>query len=275
MYRQLLMKNIFFSAGVLFFCLTVTGSFAQKSKADLREEKRQRISALVKQEEEGVIAYHKQTVFGFKLLNDGYGVFFELGRAQTVKKSWLFQLELSERKHPKEEKQTNPVVPTSPFIFGKVNYFYPIKLGAQRQFIFGNKSNKNGVSVTGNFGGGLALGLLRPYYLEVSDAGQFSRRNIKYDGPDSLLFASNSELMNQNVSGARFGVGWGEMKINPGLYAKASLRLDYGRYNEMVNALEVGLSAEIYGKKVLQVLNSEERQLFLNAFVCLMFGRRK
>lgn len=269
------MKKRFLFATVVVLSLMVTDSLAQKSKADLREEKRQRISALVKQEEEGVIAYHKQSAFGFKLLNDGYGIFYEMGRAQTVKTAWLFQFEFSERKHRKEEKQTNPVVPTSPFIFGKVNYFYPVKLGAQRQFLFGNKSNKNGVSVTGNFGGGLALGFLRPYYLEVSDAGQFSRRNIKYDGPDSLLFSSNNQLMDLNVSGSRFGVGWNEMKINPGLYAKAALRFDYGRYNEMVNALEVGLSAEMYSKKIMQVLYSKEHQLFLNAFVCIMFGRRK
>jgi hypothetical protein len=81
--------------------------------------------------------------------------------------------------------------------------------------------------------------------------------------------------MDLNVSGARFGVGWNEMKINPGIYAKAALRFDYGRYNEMVNALEVGLSSEFYSKKILQVLDSKERQLFLNAFVCIIFGRRK
>jgi hypothetical protein len=269
------MKNIFPAIAVLILSVSVELCPAQKSKADLREEKRQRISAMVKQEEEGVIAYRKQSAFGFKLLNDGYGFFYEAGRAQTVKTAWLFQLEFSERKHPKEEKQTNPVIPTSPFIYGKVNYFYPLKFGAQRQFLFGNKSNKNGVSVTGNFGGGISLGFLRPYYLEVSDAGQFSRRNIKYDSPDSLLFSSNSQLMDLNVSGARFGVGWNEMKINPGIYAKAALRFDYGRYNEMVNALEVGLSSEFYSKKILQVLDSKERQLFLNAFVCIIFGRRK
>lgn len=269
------MKHLIPAIAVLVLSASAELCSAQKTKADLREEKRQRISAMVKQEEEGVIAYRKQSAFGFKLLNDGYGVFYEVGRAQTVKSAWLFQLEFSERKHPKEEKQTNPVVPTSPFIFGKVNYFYTLKLGAQRQFIFGNKSNKNGVSVTGNFGGGISLGLLRPYYLEVSDAGQFSRRNIKYESPDSLLFSSNNQLMDLNVSGARFGVGWNEMKINPGIYAKAALRFDYGRYNEMVNALEVGLSSEFYSKKILQVLNSKERQLFLNAFVCIIFGRRK
>jgi hypothetical protein len=48
----------------LFFILLATligfTSFAQKSKKDLMIQKKQRINALIKQEEEGVISYHKQ-----------------------------------------------------------------------------------------------------------------------------------------------------------------------------------------------------------------------
>ena len=44
-----------------------------------------------------------------------------------------------------------------PFIYGKENFFYPVKLGVQQQILLGNKSNKNGVSVTANYGGGIVI----------------------------------------------------------------------------------------------------------------------
>ncbi|MFS8082112.1 MAG: hypothetical protein ACMG51_01565, partial [Ginsengibacter sp.] len=117
---------------------------SQTRKKEKQEEKRNHKNELVKQEEEGVIAYKKSFVFGAKLTNDGYGVFFELGRASSVKKSMLYQLEITERKSTKEEKLSNIYSNSSPFVFGKINYFYPVKLGVQQQILLGNKSNKNG-----------------------------------------------------------------------------------------------------------------------------------
>src|SRR5215204_1169170 len=120
------MRKIFF----LWLAIAIAlPTLAQKTKKERREERKQQINEMIKQEEEGVIAYHKQTVFGIKLNTDGYGAFLEIGRANSIKKALLFQLDISERKHRKEEKQTNYNIPTSPFIFGKINYVYPVKLG--------------------------------------------------------------------------------------------------------------------------------------------------
>lgn len=263
---------------VLFFCIVISlglSASAQKTRKDRKEERRQRVNALIKQEEEGVIAYRKHNVFGIKLTNDGYGFFYEHGRAQSIKKALLFQLDFSERKDPKEKKQANIFAPASPFIFGKINYFYPLKLGVQQQILFGNKSNKNGVAVTGNFGGGLSLGLLRPYYLEVNDTANGGRKAIKYDSADSTTFTDSDQLSGLFVASSGFTKGWGEIKVRPGAYAKAALRFDYGSYNEVVSALEVGLTGEYYFSKIPQLVFSKQRNLFVNVYVALVFGRRR
>ncbi|MEP7107912.1 MAG: hypothetical protein ABI760_08015 [Ferruginibacter sp.] len=278
---------------LFFICLAAVitlPSLAQKSKKEKRDERKQRISALIKQEEEGVIAYHKHTAFGFKLTSDGYGGFLEVGRAKSIRKALLFQLDISERKHPKEDKQSNPNIPASPFIFGKINYFYPVKIGVQQQILFGNKTNHNGVSVTGNFGGGITLAFLRPYNLEVIDIGKGSRKLIRYESPDSsvytntgqpdyipdsLLFTNSSLLSFLQVSGSGLGKGWGQIKVTPGLYAKAAVRFDYGKYNEMLNAIEVGATGEFFSKKVPQLVYVKPKQFFFNVYVSFLFGRRK
>lgn len=266
---------------IFFLCLASAISFnsiAQNTKNERRELRKQKINTLIKQEEEGVVAFRKHTIYGLKLTNDGYGFFMEVGRAQSVNKALLFQLDFAERKHPKEDKQTNPFVPSTPFIFGKINFFYPLKLGVQQQILLGNKTNKNGVSVTANFGGGISLGLLRPYMLDIFDTALGKRRFIKYESPDSSLFTNNQRLTDGNdlsVSGPRFGTGWGSLKLTPGAYAKTALRFDYGRFNEMVNALEVGLTAEYYTKKIPQLVFTKPKALFINVYVAIMFGKRK
>ncbi len=262
---------------LLFILLAVsfsTGLMAQYQKEkdnvkkNKKEEKRKRIDALIKQEEEGVVAYKKQTAYGIKLNSDGYGFFLEIGRAKSVKRSTLYQFEFSERKHQKEEKQSSLNAQTSPLIYGKLNFFYPVKLGLQQQFLLGNKSNKNGVSVTGNIGGGISLGLLRPYEVEVDKSGE--RTFIQYDSPDSLLFASGPYYGGPNIS-----TGWKHLKLTPGIYIKPALRFDYGKLNELVSAIEIGLNVEYYSKKIPQMLYNKEKQLFYSAYFSLMFGKRK
>jgi hypothetical protein len=266
------MKKILFILAALSLSCSMMAQRKENTKRDRKEEKRKRIDALIKQEEEGVIAYKKQTVYGIKLTSDGYGGFFEIGRGKSVKKAMLYQFEISERKHPKEEKGTNNFTNFStPFIYGKINFFYPIKLGVQQQFLFGNKSNKNGVSVTGNIGGGLIVGLLRPYELQVDKSGE--RVFIRYDSPDSTRFI-NADT-DQSVSGPSFGTGWKHMKITPGLYIKPAVRFDYGRLNELVSAIEIGVSAEFYAKKIPQMLYNKQRQFFFSAYFALLFGKRK
>lgn len=258
------MRKLIFFLLILFFTVSC---FAQSKKKQRQEEKREHINSLIRQEEEGVITYKKSFLFGAKLITDGYGAFFELGRASSVKKSMLYQLEISERKDKKEEK-VSYYANTVPYIYGKINFFYPIKLGVQQQILLGNKSNKNGVSVTANYGGGISAGLLRPYYVQVQQGNQINY--IKYNSADSAAF-----LTSKIFGGPSFGKGWSDMTVVPGLYAKAAVRFDYGSYNEVISAIEVGVTGDYYTKKVPLLAYNPEKQFFFSGYVSILFGKRK
>jgi hypothetical protein len=262
---------------ILVFTTLILGvtSIAQDStsrrseKADRRNEKRQRIASMVKQEEEGVLSYTKQNVMGVQLRTNGYGVFFEKGIRRSPRWTNLYTLELSEIKSRKEEKlgSTESFFGNS-FIYGKINNFYQGKLGYGQQYIFGQKGNKNGVAVTGSAVAGISIGMLRPYYLQVLDST--GRENqIKYED-DSLTFMGGPIL-----GGGGLGKGWGEMKINPGAFAKVALRFDFGRYNESVQAMEIGFSTEFYAKEVLIMNYNPRKHLFYQMHIAFVFGRRK
>lgn len=267
------MKHIVFIVFALTMSTPIMAQENKKPKNTRKEQKRQRINQLIRQEEEGVIAYKKHFAAGIKLINDGYGIFAEKGKGQSVKKSLLFQLEIAERKHNKEEKENKAIATGAPIIIGKLNFFYPVKLGVQQQILLGNKNNKNGVSVTGNAGGGLSIGLLRPYEIEVTDPSNNQRKWVYYDSPDSALYLQG--LSDPTTSGPTLGKGWSHMKVTPGAYVKTAVRFDYGAYNEMISAIEVGVSAEFYSKKIPQMLQNKQKQFFFNAYFALMFGKRK
>ena len=257
---------------IIFLILIISISFgasAQKSKKQRQAEKKARINNMVKEEEEGVITYKKSFLFGAKLISDGYGAFFELGRASSVKKATLFQLEISERKAIKEDKQSNQYINSIPFIFGKQNFVYPVKLGVQQQMLLGNKSNKNGVSVTANYGGGISLSFLRPYYVQVQKGNDYVY--VKYDSEDSALFLNQPGIF----AGPTFSKGWSDITVTPGLYAKTAVRFDYGSYNEVISAIEIGITGEYYSKKIPILVLTPQKSFFFSGYVSILFGKRR
>jgi hypothetical protein len=262
---------------------SVTGVQAQDSsrtkmsdKKARREQRKEKVNAMIRQEEEGIILFHKQFVGGIKLNTNGYGLILEWARMKSKRLTTAYQFEFSETKSPGEDKQTairsvgGFLIQGNPFIYGKQNYFYQAKFSYGQQMLIGNKGNKNGVSVKGVYSGGL----LRPYYLEVEEPGTRVTKTIKYTEGD----AANADLFlspNSINGGAGLGKGWGELKLTPGVQAKAGLRFDYGRFKEVVSALEVGVGLDYYFKKVPITLLNKERNVFFNGYVAILFGKRK
>lgn len=244
------------------------------SKRDMKKEKknerRERIDELARQEEEGEIVYNKQGVFGLKLATDGYGLGYEFGKFKSNRKSILFGLEISEKKHPKEKREGfftgGNDLRVNYVSFGKTNTFYQVRLGAAMQQVIGGKGNKNGVSVSAIYGGGLALGMVKPYIVE---AQMMNGEKVPSRYP-TIIDSNYIEVRAKGIAG-----GWDELKIRPGVYGKAAMRFDYGRLNETVTAVEVGLSAEYYANAISQMLYNKDKQFFFNAYVALLLGRRK
>lgn len=248
----------------------------KKSQAELtKDEKKERLNAMMKQEEEGNLAYVKQNGFGIELRTNGYGIFFEVGKRRSQRFTNTYSIELTEIKHPKEEK-TGGSFFSSPYIYGKAHNFYQLKLGFGQQYIMGQKGNKNGIAIIGLAQAGLSLGFLKPYYINTNSAGP--EQTIKYTPEDSVVFLT----YNEENSAAGFTKGWGEVKFRPGLYLKTALRFDFGRFNESVQAIEIGMSLEAYSKKIdimapvsTDKLASGPQSMFFQGHIAFVFGRRK
>lgn len=264
-------------ATILFCCtmlvLIVHAQVSSKSK-EKKEAKRQKVNQILRLEEEGEAGFRKHSIVGVKFNTDGYGFSYEYGKPKSAFKTTLFQIEFNEKKHRKEQKQsrsTGSIVFGNPFIYGKQNFFYQMKLGAGQQIMIGGKGNKNGVAVYGIYGGGLTMGLLRPYYVDIQDPPSSGKViQIKYSATDSLKFMGPEILGSSGLT-----KGWKEMTISPGIHAKAALRFDWGRFNNTISAIETGFNFEYYTKDVKQMVGIEPRKFFVNGYITLLFGSRK
>lgn len=265
-----------FVSAILVFVITTT-VWAQENptpksptaRKDKKAAKRERINTLLKQEEEGEIIFNKQSAFGLRLATDGYGISYEIGRFKSNRVATVFSIELNEKKHKKERRTTlQSGFNFNSLIFGKMNNFYQVKLGMGQQRIIGGKGNKNGVAVMAIYGGGVSVGLQKPYY--INTAGGFKST---YPTIIDSVWSGNDDY--QETGAAGFTYGWKDVKIKPGIHTKAAMRFDYGRFNETVTAIEVGVTAEYYFSKVAQMAYNKERTFFFNGYISLLLGRRK
>ena len=264
------------------FLLLVAGSLqAQSDKETKKQEREQRKLkriSLFRELEEGENNYDREWSIGGRLNTDGWSGFFELGYRKNRKIVNYFQFEFAEKKDPKEDKKPGAFVPVGdfaysekPYIYGKQNNFYQAKLGIGQRYLIGGKGNKNGVEVNAIYYGGISIGLQKPYYLKVeTPSGEV--KDIKYGTDPDLdtAFITPSKI----IAGGGFGKGWGELTVVPGLHAKAGLRFDWAKFNEVVSALEIGINAEYYTKSVPILVYQDDKKFFFNAYLSLQFGKR-
>jgi hypothetical protein len=272
------MRHIFLT---VFACTLVVSLFAQNnntdslnmaSKLNKQNAKRDRMNNMLRMEEEGDLIFNKHNIFGIRLATNGYGINFEKGKFKTPSKTLIYQFELNEIHDPKEHhvSATTDQVNFSSVNPYKLNNLYVFKMAFGEERLIGGKGNKNGVAVTYLYTGGVSIGMLKPYYLDIQNVitGATSRKTFAQMQTDTVE--------GDEITGASgFLVGWGNLTIKPGLNAKLAMRFDYGRLNQTVSAIECGLTEEYYFSQIPLVYLVTEHHAFFNAYVQIMFGSRK
>ena len=87
------------------------------------------------------------------------------------------------------------------------------------------------MAVSAVYTGGLSLGILKPYFVDVVTAG---------GNQDSLFRSTYPTILDSGYlvdQSSGFGAGFSKLSIKPGLNAKAALRFDYGRFNQSITAV--------------------------------------
>lgn len=207
---------------------------------------------------------------------------FQVGLTYAMIRNWqrtmAFEIGFGEQKDAKERKQnfeTQSLMggTTKSFIYGKRNNFYNLRLGYSEKFYFSDKQNRKALSLALCYGGGITLGMIKPYYLDLIyrvDGGATNVRSEAFSENNIDKFL-NPQLVD-GEAGSNFG--WNEVTPILGGYAKVSLLLDWGAFDEIVKAIEIGVGTDFYFRKVPIMVLHEHSPLFFNFFVNLHLGKR-
>ncbi len=237
-------------------------------------------SAQIAQKETVGFLYNRETTFNFRLAtNRSFGFGMEWGRLRTYNKTKTLSLGISEMKHPKEQKQNAaPSVRRSarPFVYGKRNSLFVLRSGWGAKRYYSEKAKQKGVAVGMSYSIGPSLGLLKPYYLtlnlEGTSAGTGRPTSVKYSAKNEADFLNNSKIL----GAAPFTQGISELSVLPGGTASIAYHMDWGAFDEMVKALEIGFTLDVFARKApIFVSEEQNKQVFFNFFLNLQFGKRK
>ena len=214
----------------------------------------------------------------FKLRSDGWQIGGEITKSKNYFKSNIYQFDLGIYKHPKEVRQNKDSYSgwfnsngIKPFIYGKQSTLISLHAALGQKFLLAERAKKNGVMIQYYYAGGVTLGFFKPYFLRVCGDDRCSFYEVVTYDPES---DNNFTDYDYIIGGAGFGVGW-KMKFRPGLHFKTGMQFDWSSSDNMIKAIDVGLSVDGYFSKVPIMVTEENKFLFINAFVGISLGKKK
>jgi len=228
----------------------------------------------------------KEFSVGVRLTSDGYGLYAEKSFVRSSNQKTqdmfyntrFFQAGFEEHKNAKETKrefvdQSGSGSKSKPFVFGKVNNFYTFKLGYGFRKLIAGKPEPGTVSIHWTGVAGLALGLLKPYYLEenVPEGTGYVQKSVKYSDETKSYFLNPYYII--GASGVSKGIG--EVQMVPGIHAGTALHFDFAPNKKHVLAVETGVTGEYYTKDVMIMANQEAKPYFVNLYAAFQIGWRK
>lgn len=271
------MKNFFLSLllGVLF----LTSAYGQRQIP---------VGENLYRDGSGII-YSKETSVDLKVLQtNGWSVGLNLGTFKTFYKVRFWNIEFGEIKNPREYRQSFDYFQgttfsdvSRPFIFGKQNKFFVLRGGFGEKRLLSEKARRKGLAVGVSYEAGPSVGFLKPYYLEflvrVPDGGRIIKVSEKYSVENESRFLDITSI----YGGAGFSKGLSEVSLVPGGHIKGALHFDWGAFDEVVKAIELGFVADFYFQKIPIMVESPNLEnvkntpIFINLYLNLQLGKRR
>lgn len=227
-----------------------------------------RIAALAQDAENPKLAAQKDYQFskemsgGVKMMTNGFSLYAEFGLIKNIYRTHLFQAEYQYYIDYKEKRTKSLLQNGRDYRFGLQNRFHVIRFSYGFESAIADKAARNGVRLSWVGFAGVSLGLLKPYYLNLTYPDQVDGRAEKYSESNKDVFLNKGRILDA----APFYKGMSEMKPVVGGHVKVGLNFDWGSRDAFVKAIEAGVQADIYYKKIPIMVNENTNQFFQFGF---------
>jgi len=217
------------------------------------------------------VLMEKQWQIGALVHTNGWGLRFRIGKNLSLLRQWMWEVEYSTYKSPKEVRVVNDYYSDAKsYIYGKLNSVSFLKAGTGEQFILTRKPYWGGIQLSAVAYGGVTIGLAKPVYLYITEEDispdTYHLVERKYD--------PEKHDMNNIYGRAPFLSGITEIKFYPGLYARAGLEFEFGVLNKRPKSMEAGVMFEGLPIGIPIMAYNPRQNLFLTLYLSFSIGKR-
>ncbi len=198
---------------------------------------------------------------GFHLSSRGLGSDFRYLYG-TPGSNWLFGLRAYGLKSARETKIESQFQDRgSRYVFGKLNRLMVLTpyAGLQREWV----PRREGayLRLSGSLEIGPALGLLRPYYLDIFVPSPIYQQ-LGTPEPQPYNPDQHSYVDIVGVSSV-FNSGFGKVNLHPGVSLRAAALLDFAQKDSYINGLELGANLDFFFSDVPLMAKVNNPRMFL------------
>ena len=157
------------------------------------------------------------------------------------------------------------------YTFGKQNQLLNLRVGRGVILTLSEKARTKGIAVGLKLEGGFDLGLLKPYYLKLSEDldGRYYIDRKYSDGDANFL---NPDKI---FGPGSFFRGFDELSVVPGIFGRVAFRFDLGAFEKMAKCLEAGIQIDLYSKRPAIMIRDNNPYSYINLYINLQLGSRK
>jgi len=221
------------------------------------------------------ILYRNEKSLAFLLNSNGIGGNFRFAKRITYLKKTLYEADLVTIKHPKEVRiyaSTTTSNTAKSYIYGKTNSFINLRAGIGFQREIFQKQDRGGISIRYFYDIGPDIGFSKPIYYRYITV-LYVDGYVTYTYSTEKFGDSQHAYPTEITGRASFFKGFDEISLFPGAFGKIGVTMEFGRNEQIINALEGGLVVDAFIKKVPIMATENNHRLFLSLFVSYRFGR--
>lgn len=215
------------------------------------------------------VLYRNEMSFGIFAHSRGFGISFMRAKHVTGTRKRVLEVQALNMKHPKEIKVSNNADNSKRFVYGKLNSVFLIRAGVGYQTTLFKRADRKSVEIRTAYYLGGNVSFAKPNYILVyrqNSLGTKYQESVKYNPEVHTI---------DSISGRGPMVdGLAELKVYPGVYAKANLSFEYAPYSNKVKAIETGVILDYYPKALPIMARNPAENFIVTLYVGFVFGKK-